>query len=223
MDRTEILIGKESLEKLKNSSVAVFGIGGVGGYVTEMLVRAGIENITIVDFDVVDKTNINRQIIALNSTIGQPKVEVMKNRINDINPNCKVVAINERYTRDNSSKILNNNYDYVIDAIDSVNDKINLIIECKKKGFNLISAMGAGNRLSIPNFKVTDISKTFNDGLSKVVRKRLREENINKLDVAFCEDLPSVKGEVTGSISYFPSMCGCVISAYVINNLIKNK
>ena len=220
MNRTEILIGKENLNKLKNSNIAIFGVGGVGGYTTEMLVRAGIENITIVDFDNVDKSNLNRQIIALTSTIGQPKVEVMKNRILDINPNCNVNAINCRYTEENSEKLLNQNYDYVIDAIDSVNDKINLIVECKKKEIPIISAMGAGNRIGIPNFKITDISKTFNDGLAKVVRKRLKNENISKLDVAFCEDLPVTKGEVTGSISYFPSMCGCVISAYVIEKLI---
>lgn len=220
MNRTEILIGKENLNKLKNSNVAIFGVGGVGGYVTEMLVRAGIENITIIDFDNVDKSNLNRQIIALNSTIGQPKVEVMKNRILDINPNCNINAINCRYTKENSETLLNLNYDYVIDAIDSVNDKINLIVECKKKELPIISAMGAGNRIGIPNFKITDISKTYNDGLAKVVRKKLKNENISKLDVAFCEDLPLTKGEITGSISYFPSMCGCVISAYVIEKLI---
>lgn len=220
MNRTEILIGKENLNKLKNSNVAIFGVGGVGGYVTEMLVRAGVENLTIVDFDVVDKSNLNRQIIALNSTIGQPKVEVLKNRILDINPNCNVNAINCRYTKENSENLLNQNYDYVVDAIDSVNDKINLIVECKKKDLPIISAMGAGNRIGIPNFKITDISKTYNDGLAKVVRKKLKNENISKLDVAFCEDLPVVKGEITGSISYFPSMCGCVISSYVIEKLI---
>jgi len=189
MNRTEILIGKENLNKLKNSNVAIFGVGGVGGYVTEMLVRAGIENITIIDFDNVDKSNLNRQIIALNSTIGQPKVEVMKNRILDINPNCNVNAINCRYTKENSETLLNQNYDYVIDAIDSVNDKINLIVECKKKELPIISAMGAGNRIGIPNFKITDISKTYNDGLAKVVRKKLKTENISKLDVAFCEEI----------------------------------
>ena len=222
MDRTEILLGNKNMEILKNSKVAIFGVGGVGGYVAEMLARAGIEDITIIDFDKVDETNLNRQIIALKSTVGKYKVSVMKDRILDINPNCKITAINERYTSENSEIFFKTKYDYVIDAIDSVKDKIDLIINCKKRDLPIISAMGAGNRIGIPNFVVTDISKTFNDGLAKVVRKNLKEHNILKLDVAFCQELPIAKGPTTGSISYFPSMCGCVISAFVINKLIKN-
>ena len=220
-ERTELLIGIDGVKKLQNSHVAVFGVGGVGGYTAEMLVRAGVGELTIVDFDVVDITNLNRQIIALNSTIGKNKVDVMRERLLDINPNLKINAINEKYTADNRDKFFSTKYDYVVDAIDMVTSKVDLIKYCHANNIEIISAMGAGNRYQVPEFKVVDIYKTYNDGLAKIIRKKLREEGVQKHLVAFTENEATPNGDVIGSISYYPAMCGCVIAGYVINQLIK--
>lgn len=219
-DRTKLLIGENKLDKIKKSNLFLVGTGGVGGYVAEMLVRAGVENITIMDFDVVSETNINRQIIALNSTIGQPKVEVLKNRLLDINPCANVRVINERLTKNNLALL--NGYDYIIDAIDSVVDKVELIKYAYFNELKIISALGAGNRIGIPKFEVCDIYETYNDGLAKKIRKILRDNNIKKHIVVSTRELPIKQhsGEI-GSISYYPAMCGCVLAGYVINELIK--
>lgn len=219
--RTELLIGKDKLAKVKDANIIIFGVGGVGGYVCEMLVRAGVQNLTIVDFDVVDKTNLNRQIIALNSTIGKSKVEVMKTRLLDINPRANIVTINKMYTEENSNEFFAEHYDYVIDAIDIVKHKIHLIKTAKDKNLNIVSAMGAGNRYQIPKFEVEDLFKTHNDGLAKVLRKQLKNIGINELKVVYTNQDTFTNGGQVGSISYFPAMCGCVISAYVINEIIK--
>lgn len=219
--RTQLLIGKENLNKIKNSKIIVFGVGGVGGYVCEMLVRAGVNNLTIVDFDKVDKTNLNRQIIALNSTIGKFKVDVMKQRLLDINPKLNITVFNEMYTPENSNKFFKEDYDFVIDAIDMVSSKVHLIKSAKDNHLNIVSAMGAGNRYEVPNFVVEDIFKTHNDGLAKVMRKKLKEQGIENLNVVYTsQDSYSFEGQV-GSISYFPAMCGCVIAAFVVNEIIK--
>ncbi len=220
-ERTELLIGKEGLQKLNNSHVAIFGVGGVGGYTCEMIARAGVGEITIIDFDVVSKSNINRQIIALNSTVGKLKVDVLKERLLDINPDLKVNALPIRFSEDTINDVFSLKFDYVVDAIDIVTNKITLIKTCHEKGINIISAMGAGNRCDIPEFQVADIYKTYNDGLAKVMRKKLRELGINKHKVVFTKSLPVPGAEVVGSISYYPSMCGCVLASYVINELIK--
>lgn len=222
-DRTEILIGQENLIKLQNSHIAVVGIGGVGGYVCLMLARAGVSNITLVDFDVVDETNINRQVVATTNTVGKNKTEVMKNMILEINPSCKVHAFNKRFCAEFAKELFSQKFDYVVDAIDSVNDKVELICYCKSHNINIVSAMGAGNRIGIPTFKVTDIYKTFNDGLAKIMRKKLREQQIECLDVVTSEEkTDKVKREekAVGSISYYPAMCGCVLGAFVINQII---
>ena len=219
--RTEILIGKDNLEKLRNSHVAVFGVGGVGGYVAEMLVRAGVGSITIIDFDKVDVTNINRQIIALHSTVGKYKVDVMKERLLDINPSCNITIFNEKYLPENRDMFFKNKFDYVVDAIDMVTSKVDLIKHCHDLNLNIISAMGAGNRYNVPEFKVVDIFKTFNDGLAKIVRKKLKELGVLKHQVAFTENVANPSQDVIGSISYYPSMCGCVIAGHVVNELIK--
>lgn len=222
-DRTGVLIGEKGLNKLDESHVAVIGIGGVGGYVATMLARAGIGNITLVDFDVVDETNINRQLVANTTTVGLFKTEVMKKQLLEINPNCKITIQNKRINLENMEKILSVDFDFVVDAIDSVQDKVELICFCKEKQIPIISAMGAGNRISIPNFKVCDVYKTSNDGLAKILRKKLRERDIVQLDVVTCDESPiKNSNNIIGSISYFPAMCGCVISAYVIQNLLKN-
>lgn len=227
-DRTEILIGKDGVEKLKKAHVAVIGVGGVGGYVTSLLARAGVGNLTIVDFDKVDQTNINRQIIANTKTVGQTKVEVAKQMILAINPKCNVNALDIKANKESFEKIFTEKYDYVVDAIDIVSDKIDLICFCKEKGTNIVSAMGAGNRITIPKFDVVDIFKTSNDGLAKIVRKKLRERKIEHLDVVTSlEKAVSIpqeqdsKKRIVGSISYYPAMCGCVLSAFVIEKLLK--
>ena len=218
--KTELLIGNNGVSKLKNANIIIFGIGGVGGYTCEMLVRAGIGNLTIVDFDKVDITNINRQIIALNSNVGEFKVNAMQKRILDINSAINLKIVNTRVCAENVKELLNSNYDYVIDSIDSVTDKINLIVTAKELGLNIISAMGAGNRIQIPQFEVCDLYKTYNDGLAKVLRKKLKEKGINKHLVVFSKNQATPCGDQIGSISYYPAMCGCVLAGYVINELL---
>ena len=219
--RTALLIGNEGINKLQNSNIIVFGIGGVGGHIVEMLIRAGVENITLVDYDKVSLSNINRQIIALHSTIGEYKVDVMRDRLLDINPNVKITIYRERYTADNRDMFFSQKYDYVIDAIDDVSNKVDLIYYCKTNNIPIISAMGAGNRYSVPDFKIADISKTYNDGLCKVVRKKLRDLGITNHTVAFTDYIANKTSGEIGSISFYPAMCGCVIAGHVINELIK--
>ena len=226
-ERTEQLFGKENMDILRGAHVLIVGVGGVGGYATEMIARSGVGKLTIVDFDMVSKSNINRQIIALSSTVGRSKVEVMKERIFEINPNCEVVAINQKFDENLAKEIFKTNFDFVVDAIDDLENKLLLVKTAKEKGLEIVSAMGAGNRVGIPNFKICDVFKTHSDGLAKKFRKMLKDEEISSLDVAFSEEKPLVcKGEneklVVGSTSYSPAMCGCVISAYVINKLTNN-
>lgn len=219
--RTEILIGKENMDVLSNAHILVVGVGGVGGYVVEMLARCGVGELTIVDFDVVSTSNINRQIIALSSTVGAPKVDVLKKRILEINPLCKVNAIFEKFTVENSDKILNDKIDFVVDAIDNLENKVLLAVEAEKRNLNIISAMGAGNRIGIPNFQICDVFKTYNDGLARKFRKMLKDNGVKKLKVAFSNETTIKTSErVVGSISYFPAMCGATIAGYVINCLI---
>ena len=219
LSRTELLIGSK-IDNLKKSKIIIFGLGGVGGYVAEMLVRSGIENITIVDFDKVDITNKNRQIIALNSTIGKFKTDALKDRLLDINENCKILAINEKLSRDNIHKFNLSEYDYIVDAIDMVSSKIALIEFAYKNNIPIISAMGAGNRFDIPHFEVKDIYQTSNDKLAKVLRHELRKMGVEHHTVVCSNSMPINCGEHIGSISYYPAVCGCVLSAYVINKII---
>jgi len=221
--RTELLLG-DDIKKLHSSNVIVFGVGGVGGYAVEMLARSGVGNITLVDFDKVDVTNKNRQIIALDSTIGKYKVDVMKDRIADFNNDCNVNVIREKLLVDNIEDFNLSKYDMIIDAIDMVTSKVALIVYAHQHSIPIISAMGAGNRLGVPNVKIVDIFDTHDDGLAKVIRKQLRNYNISKHNVVFCENTTSssYKG-VVGSIAYFPAVCGCMLSAYVIEELIKGE
>ncbi len=220
-ERTVALLGQNGVDCLENSHVCVIGIGGVGGYVCMMLARAGVSNLTLVDFDKVDETNINRQVVANVKTVGKLKTEVMKDMISEINPNCNVTVVSERFNKELAENLFKEKFDYVVDAIDSVNDKVDLIDFCKNNDINIVSAMGAGNRKNIPEFKVVDIYKTFNDGLAKVMRKKLRERQIISLDVVTSiEKAEKIEENVVGSISYYPAMCGCVLAAFVINKLI---
>lgn len=218
--RTELLIGENNLNKLKNTNILVVGCGGVGGYICEFLVRTGIENLTIIDFDKVELSNKNRQIIALNSTMGKPKVDVLKDRLLDINENAKIIAINERFNEELLNKLDLTKFDYVVDAIDDVRNKVLLIKECFNKNIFCISAMGAGNRYDIPNFKVSDIFKTYNDGLAKVLRKKLKDEGVTKHKVVFSESKPAKIDRAVGSVAYYPPASASVLVGYIINDII---
>lgn len=226
--REELLIGKEGIEKLRNSKVAIFGIGGVGSYVVEGLVRAGIENFILVDNDEVSISNINRQIIALQNTVGTPKVEVAKERILSINPNCKV-EIHKEFFMPDSKDFFDEDTSYVVDCIDTVTAKIELVLRAKKYNVPIISSMGTGNKLDPTLFEVTDIFKTEVCPLAKVMRKELKSRNINKLKVVYSKEIPiqlekeEGKKQVPGSISFVPSVAGLIIAGEVIKDLIKNK
>jgi tRNA A37 threonylcarbamoyladenosine dehydratase len=219
-ERTQMLLGDKKLETLKKSRVIVFGIGGVGGYVCEILARTGIGEITIVDNDVVTKSNINRQIIALNSTLNKPKVEVMKKRLLDINPQIKVNNYYISFDKDTQEEFDLTSYDYVVDAIDLINQKLNLIVYAKSLNAKIISSMGAGNLSGIPNFIVEDIFKTTYDGLARKLRVKLKAQNIKDLTVVYTPEQRK-KLNPTASVAYYPAVCGTVIASYVINELIK--
>lgn len=227
-NRTIMLLGNENFNKLQNSHVLIVGVGGVGGYVAEFLVRTGVGNLTIIDQDTIDITNINRQIIATNSTLNMPKVEAFKNRLLDINSNLNLFCLHNKLQENNVSEILKTNkFDIIVDAIDSVKDKVSLICCAKQMNIPIISALGAGNRVGIPIYEIKDIFKTSDDGLARVLRKKLRENNIQNLDVAYSPVKPvnpiknNVNGERNiGSLVYFPASCAAVISAYVIEKLI---
>ena len=221
LSREELLIGQEGVAKLQSKSVTIVGVGGVGGYVAELLVRTGVGKIKLVDFDKVSSSNINRQVVAFVDAIGRSKVEVLKKILLKINPNLQIEVCDQRLTQENVDEIITS-CDMCIDAIDSVADKVALITFCKKYNINIISAMGAGNRISIPHFTLTDIYKTHDDGLAKILRKKLRENNISSLDVVTCEEKGITTGERTiGSISYYPAMCGITLAAVVINKFLK--
>lgn len=219
--RTELLIGEENLNKLKKANVLVFGIGGVGSYVVEALVRAGIGKLSIVDFDNVDITNINRQILALHSTIGMKKVEAMKNRILDINPSIELKTYPTFVSEETINQFNFLDYDYVVDAIDNVTGKLLIIEKCKENNVNIITSLGTANKLDPSKLVLTDISKTHTCPLAKVVRLELRKRGINHLDVLFSTEIPTKPASnVLGSISYLPSCAGLMIASKVINTLI---
>lgn len=222
--RTSLLIGEDNLKKLINSKVIVFGVGGVGSYVVESLVRSGIGNISIVDFDVVDITNINRQIIALQSTIGKKKVEVMKERILNINPNINVTIYDTFVSYETIDNFNMADYDYVIDCIDNVTGKLLIIENCIKNNIKVISSLGTANKLDPSKLILTDISKTNTCPLAKVMRLELRKRGINHLNVLFSNELP-IKNDsnILGSISFVPSTGGLLISSKVIKDLINEK
>lgn len=223
-ERTINLIGKDNFEKLRHSKIAIFGIGGVGSYVLEGLVRSGIGNIDIYDDDQVDITNINRQIIALHSTIGQKKVEVAKKRALDINPALNINAYSLFYDENTSCKIRLNEYDYVVDAIDTVKSKLELIKKASEEKVKIISCMGTGKKVDPTKFQITDINKTSVCPLAKVIRKELRKMNIQKLKVLYSTEEPkSSKNNITTSIAFVPSIAGLMIVAEVVTDIISNK
>lgn len=219
--RTEKLIGKENIKKLKQAKVAIFGVGGVGGFVLEGLVRSGIGNIDIYDKDIIDISNINRQIIALHSTIGKDKVEIAKQRALDINPNIHINAYRIFYGEDTSSEVNFANYDYIIDAIDTVKSKLELIKRAREADVKIISCMGTGKKMDPTRFEITDISKTSVCPLAKIIRKELKKENIHHLKVLYSKEEPIKNDEnVTSSISFVPSVAGLMIAGEVIKDII---
>lgn len=214
------LFGEDGMEKLNNSSVIIFGVGGVGSYAAEALARAGIGNITVVDNDIVDITNINRQLIALNSTVGMNKAAVSKSRIEDINPLCKVTAIKEFY--DENSNIDLTRFDYIIDCIDSVKSKLLLADTATKNNIKIISAMGTGNKLEPDKLKITDISKTSYCPLAKKMRVELRKRGINHLKVIYSTEEPKCRNVPPASVSFVPSVAGLMMAGEVVKDLIND-
>lgn len=225
--RQVLLMGRENLSRLKNSHVAVFGVGGVGSYTAEALARAGIGHITLVDNDTVNITNINRQLIALHSTIGMQKTEAAKARILDINPECNVTALNQFYT---GSEIELYGFDWIADAIDTVSSKLALIENAHRLGVNIISCMGTGNKLDPTKLILTDISKTSMCPLAKVIRTELRKRGILHHPVVYSAEQPvphreeseedESRRKTIGSISFVPSSAGLIMAGRIINNII---
>ena len=223
--RLKILIGEENFSKLSSSTVAIFGIGGVGSFTAEALARSGVGHLILIDKDNIDVTNINRQIHALSSTVGKSKVEVMRERILEINPDAKVDTIQKFYLPGESETVENFficGYDYVVDAIDTITAKINLAAECSRRKINLISSMGAGNKLDPTRFKVVDIYKTSVDPVAKVMRKKLKELGIKNLKVVYSDEVPKKfsQEKILGSSAFVPSVVGLIIASEVVKDLI---
>lgn len=243
--RTEMLIGAEALKKLSQSKVAIFGIGGVGTYAVEGLVRAGVGKFVLVDDDCICLTNINRQLHATRKTVGRPKVEVMKERILEINPKAEVTTHQKFYLPETADELLCEDYDYIIDAIDTVTGKIDLVVRAKERQIPIISSMGAGNKLDPTRFEVADIYKTSVCPLAKVMRKELRNRGISSLKVVYSKEEPikpvetdessckvgcicppgttrkcTVRHQVPASISFVPSVVGLIIAGEVVKDLI---
>ena len=228
-ERTELLLGKDAMDILEKSHVAIFGIGGVGGYVCEALARSGIGHFDLIDNDTVSITNINRQIIALDSTVGKAKTEVMKERILQINPNAVVEIHNCFYLPDTRDKFDFTKYDYVVDAVDTVTAKLDIIMACDQYHIPIISAMGAGNKLNPAAMEVADIYQTSMCPLAKVMRRELKKRGIKRLKVVYSKEKPLVpasngekKGNapVPGSVSFVPSVTGLIMASEVIKDLI---
>lgn len=239
--RNELAIGKTGIERMKNTSVAILGVGGVGTFAAEALARSGIGKLILVDKDDVDITNVNRQIIALLSTVGQPKVDLMKARIKDINPDCEVVALKMFYTEETYEEFFEHKPDFVVDASDTIAYKIHLIKECLKRDIPMISSMGAANKMDPTRFMIKDIFKTHTDPIAKVIRTRLRKEGYKKgVPVVFSDESPivireEVRKEVgkqnsdirkakmpPSSNAFVPSTAGLIMASYVVREIVKD-
>jgi len=229
--RAELLLGKDKLEKLKQARVAVFGIGGVGSFAAEAIARGGVGHIALIDGDVVSMTNINRQLIALHSTVGREKTAVMAERIHDICPETEVVEYPVNYTAENKDLIDFAAYDYIVDAIDMVTSKILLIEEAKKAGTEVISCMGTGNKFDPTRFEVADISKTSVCPLAKVMRKELKDRGIKGVKVVYSKEIPvkpadsdeTSRRQTPGSLSFVPPVAGMILAGEVIKHIAEIK
>ena len=219
--RSIALLGEDAITKLKKCRVAVFGVGGVGSYTVEALARAGIGAIDLIDSDTFNVTNINRQLYATHKTIGKYKVDVAKNRILDINPDCKVTVNKTFYLPQNSDTFVLSVYDYIVDAIDTVAAKVELVVNADKCGTPIISSMGTGNKLQPEMFEIADIYKTSVCPLAKVMRTRLKKEGIKKLKVVYSKEIPITNNDnIIGSVPFVPSAAGIIIAGEVIKDLI---
>ncbi len=234
LSRTRLLLGDEGMEKLKNARVAVFGVGGVGGYAVEALARSGVGALDLIDDDVVAPSNLNRQIIALQSTVGKPKVEVAAARIADINPDCTVRTYRTFYTPDTAGQFDFSLYDYVIDAIDTVTGKIALVMQAQAAGTPIISSMGAGNKLDPSAFEVADIYKTSMCPLARVMRRELKKRGVKRLKVVYSrEEALTPEGEIEqdaahkkratpGSVAFVPAVAGLILAGEVVKDIVNN-
>ena len=221
-NRTAMLFGGDAMEKLRNARVAVFGVGGVGGYVCEALARSGVGSLDLIDNDVVSESNINRQIIALTSTIGQKKTEAFEKRLKDINPDIKINLSDTFVLPENCREIDFSSFDYVADAIDTVSGKLAIIECCKEAGVPIISSMGTGNKLDPTAFEITDINKTSVCPLARVIRYELKKRGIKKLKVLYSKEPPIKQGtRIPASISFVPSVAGLIIAGEIIKDIIK--
>lgn len=229
--RTQLLIGEEGIKKLQQSRIALFGIGGVGGYVAEALVRSGIGAIDLIDNDDVCTSNLNRQIIATHSTVGKSKVDAAEERLKDINPEVKIKKFKTFYTPETAYLFDFSKYDYVVDAIDTVSGKLSLIEESKKLNVPVISSMGAGNKLNPMAFEVADISKTSVCPLARVIRQELKKRKISKVKVVYSKEPPikpensdekTIKHQIPGSTAFVPPVVGLIIASEIVKDLINN-
>ncbi len=222
-ERLKKVVGLDSLEILETKSVLVLGCGGVGGYVVEALARSGIGEMILVDYDVVDETNINRQIIALDSTIGKLKIDLLEERIKDINSNCNVIKIGKFINQDNYMELFNNKIDYFVDCCDTIIVKKLVMKECLENDIPFISSMGTGNKLDPSKLEITDIRKTVNDPLARILRKYVKDEKINKkVMVLSSSELPVKTGDRTpGSTAFVPASAGLLIASYIVREFIK--
>lgn len=229
--REEMLLGADATARLRASHVAVFGIGGVGSYAVEALARAGVGALTLIDNDTVGETNLNRQLCALHSTIGQYKAEVMAGRVRDINPDCRVTPLPLLYNEASKERFFQEKYDYIIDAIDLVSCKLSLIQTAMSRGIPIVSAMGTGNKLDPSEFCITDISKTSGCHLARIMRRELRSRGIVHHTVLYSQELPAAaeqreapppgRRSVPGSVSWVPSCAGLMLAGFVVQQLIK--
>lgn len=223
LGRLNKILSNESIELLKSKTVLIIGLGGVGGHALESIVRIGINNIIIVDNDIVDITNLNRQLISLTSNVGELKTEVAKKRILDINPNCNVITINKFIDKDNILELFNYKIDYIIDACDTVTTKILLIEECLKRNIKIISSMGTGNKFHPELLQITDLKKTSYDPLAKVIRNKLKHINKKIMVVSSLEKGVEIHDRTPGSTSIVPSVAGILCASYVINDILGGK
>ncbi len=222
-ERTEILVGEEGIRRLKQSHIAVFGIGGVGGFAAESLVRSGVGEISFIDGDIISLSNLNRQVIAAQDTVGLEKTEVMKKRCLSINPDLSVHTHYVFFLPENANRFDFCRYDYIIDAVDTVTAKLELIMRAKGAGVPLISCMGAGNKLDSGQFKLADIYDTKICPLAKVMRRECKKRGVESLRVLYSEEQPLVRGEIPGSTAFAPAVAGLMIAEYVFREIIQKK
>ncbi len=223
LSRSELLLGKQGIERLINAHVCIFGVGGVGSYAAEAIARGGVGKITLVDFDTVSPSNINRQLPATSLTVGQKKAEVMAKRMQEINPDAEIAPIDAFCTHDNVESLVPEKADFVIDAVDTVSAKIAIIETCKKREIPVISCMGAGNKLDPTRFTVTDIFKTSVCPLCRVMRHEMRKRGIKSLTVVYSTEEPVKTGSTTiGSLPYVPSVAGLIAAGHVMQEIVKN-